>query len=107
MIVDAMLLLIGKNMPENPSTSLPRQLGEHTRVRVLADLPQFGLNKGELGTIVHVYEAGGYEVEFPGHLNRPVVITLDPEQVEPFPGSRQNAKGHFYHPNQARKQVHR
>lgn len=28
------------------------------------DLPSEGLRSGDLGTVVHVYEAGGYEVEF-------------------------------------------
>jgi len=28
------------------------------------DLPDYGLRKGDLGAVVHVYESGGLEVEF-------------------------------------------
>lgn len=28
------------------------------------DLPEYGLRKGDLGTVVHVYESEGLEVEF-------------------------------------------
>jgi len=36
----------------------------HEEVVLTRDLPSEGLKSGDLGTVVHVYEAGGYEVEF-------------------------------------------
>lgn len=41
------------------------------------DLPSEGLKSGDLGTVVHVYEAGGYEVEFFTALGKTrAVVTL-------------------------------
>ena len=38
---------------------------EHDCVILTADLPQDGLQKGDVGTVVHVHNNGaGYEVEF-------------------------------------------
>lgn len=38
---------------------------EHDCVILSADLPQDGLQKGDVGTVVHVHNNGaGYEVEF-------------------------------------------
>ena len=39
-------------------------LPEHTVVRLI--VPTKGLPAGSVGTVVHVYEAGAYEVEFDG-----------------------------------------
>ena len=40
-------------------------LREHDVVALLRDLPEAGLEAGEIGTVVHVYAGGkGYEVEF-------------------------------------------
>jgi len=38
---------------------------EHDCVVLTADVPEFGLRAGDIGTVVHVHDAGrGYEVEF-------------------------------------------
>ena len=38
---------------------------EHERVVLTADLPADGLQAGDVGTVVHIYNGGeGYEVEF-------------------------------------------
>lgn len=60
----------------------PAALPEHSRVRLLRAVPKAGLAKGAEGTIVHVYEEGGYEVEFLGGLKRPVVLTLEADEIE-------------------------
>lgn len=65
-----------------PGAALP----EHTRVRLLRDVPESGLVKGAKGTIVHVYEDGGYEVEFIAGRARPVVATLETADVEELRG---------------------
>lgn len=57
-------------------------LPEHSRVRLLRAEPKAGLAKGAEGTIVHVYEEGGYEVEFIRGLKRPVVLTLEADEIE-------------------------
>ncbi len=36
----------------------------YEEVVLTRDLPKEGLKGGDLGTVTHVYEAGGYEVEF-------------------------------------------
>lgn len=58
-------------------------LPEHSVVRLSRDMPQAGLMRGERGTIVHVYDGGaGYEVEFQQGRERPVVVTVEPEDIE-------------------------
>lgn len=61
-------------------------------VVVLAvDLPEFGLRKDDLGTIVHIYTgARSFEVEFVASNGDTIAMTsLKPEQILPFkPGSR-------------------
>jgi hypothetical protein len=48
------------------------------------DLPEFGLNAGDLGTVVLVHKYGGYEVEFVTLEGETIaVISLAPEQVRP------------------------
>jgi hypothetical protein len=38
---------------------------EHDRVALDRDLPEYGLTRGDLGTVVHIYEgAKAFEVEF-------------------------------------------
>lgn len=67
----------------------PHRLGidshypEHSRVRVCRDFPDDGVACGEEGTIVYVYEDGGYEVEFLAGRDRPAVVTVENEDVEP------------------------
>lgn len=61
-------------------------LPEHTRVRLRRPLPECALPKGSAGTIVHVYEEGGYEVEFVEGRDRPVVVTVEPDDLERLVG---------------------
>lgn len=71
-------------MPTIKETDLanPTVLPEHSAVRLLRSAPKAGLSKGAEGTIVHVYEEGGYEVEFLGGLKRSVVLTLEADEIE-------------------------
>ena len=58
---------------------------EHDRVVLNAPLPNEGLEPGDVGTVVHVYEDGkAYEVEFvtlDGHTA--AVATVEATQVRP------------------------
>ncbi len=36
----------------------------HEEVVLARDVPEELLRKGDIGTVVHVYPAGGYEIEF-------------------------------------------
>jgi hypothetical protein len=48
------------------------------------DLPEHGLKRGDLGTVVLVHAAGGYEVEFVTLDGETLaVISLYPHQVRP------------------------
>jgi hypothetical protein len=47
-------------------------LSEHDSVVLARDLPEYGLKSGDVGTMVLVHPAGGYEVEF---------MTLDGETI--------------------------
>ena len=70
----------------NSKTAANEILPEHTRVRLRHALPKGGLHKGAKGTIVHIYEDGGYEVEFIEGLERPSVVTLEQADVEEVTG---------------------
>ncbi len=50
------------------------------------DLPEQGLARGDLGTVVHVYQDGrAYEVEFATLTGRTIaVVTLEPSDVRPL-----------------------
>jgi hypothetical protein len=58
---------------------------EHDRVVLVTSVPAEGLEAGDVGTVVHVYEdAQAYEVEFvtlDGHTA--AVATLESSQVRP------------------------
>jgi hypothetical protein len=57
-------------------------LAEHSIVCLSRDLGE-GLKAGEIGTIVHVYDGGaGYEVEFLRGRERPLLMTVEPEDIE-------------------------
>lgn len=60
-------------------------LNEHERIVLTSAVPAEGLEAGDVGTIVHVYEDGeAYEVEFvalDGHTT--AVATLEASQVRP------------------------
>jgi hypothetical protein len=49
------------------------------------DLPQHGLVRGDLGTVVLVHPSGGYEVEFVTLDGETIaVVSLYPNQVRPI-----------------------
>ena len=58
---------------------------EHDRIVLVTPVPAEGLEAGDVGTVVHVYEDGqAYEVEFvtlDGHTA--AVATLESSQVRP------------------------
>ena len=60
-------------------------LKEHERVVLLTAVAADGLEAGDVGTIVHVYQDGkAYEVEFvalDGHTR--AVVTLEANQIRP------------------------
>lgn len=60
-------------------------IAEHERVVLLKDLPELGLERGDLGVVVHVYpDAAAYAVEFMALDGETIdVITLDATQVRP------------------------
>jgi hypothetical protein len=59
---------------------------EHEEVVLEVDLPEYGLTKGDIGTIVLVHgEHEGYEVEFMTlHGETIAVVTLLPSHVRPI-----------------------
>lgn len=51
-------------------------------VALKCDLPEHGLKKGDLGTVVLVHDHAGYEVEFMTLKGETIaVLSLSPEQV--------------------------
>jgi hypothetical protein len=38
---------------------------EHDRVILVASLPEHGFKPGDVGTVVHLYEDGGYLADMP------------------------------------------
>ena len=64
-----------------------RRLAELEGVRLVVDLPEFGLRKGDIGTVVFVFEKPNlaYEVEFVDHRGRTrAQLPLLPDQIEPM-----------------------
>ena len=63
---------------------------EHERVVLTTSVPAYGLEAGDVGTVVHIYKDGqAFEVEFVtlnGHTA--AVLTLEASQVRPV-GSRE------------------
>ena len=61
-------------------------LSEHETVVLTQDVPEAGLEAGDLGTVVHVHEQGAaYEVEFMTLAGETLaVVTLQPAQVRPI-----------------------
>lgn len=56
------------------------------------DLPEHGLKQGDLGTVVLIHAAGGYEVEFMTLDGQTLtVVSLFPHQVRPV-GRREIAQ---------------
>jgi len=58
---------------------------EHQRVVLTVDLPAERLTRGDVGTVVHVYDGGkAFEVEFVAlDGETAAVVTLDASQVRP------------------------
>lgn len=60
-------------------------IGELTSVVLTDDVPAHSLERGDVGTIVLVHPAGGYEVEFVALDGETLaVITLSASQVRPI-----------------------
>lgn len=57
---------------------------ELERIVLTADLPEYGLKHGDIGTVVLVHRGGkGYEVEFMA-LDGVAVVSLFPSQIRPL-----------------------
>ena len=53
-------------------------------VVLMTEFPEYGLRKGDLGTVVHVYEPDGLEVEFVTVSGRTeALVTLKVNNVRP------------------------
>ena len=61
-------------------------IAEHSLVVLDCDPPHDKLNRGDVGTVVHVYKGGvGYEVEFVDGGGRTVaLVTVSPDDVRPI-----------------------
>ena len=59
---------------------------EHDCIVLTHDLPEEGLQTGDVGTVVHIHKGGvGYEVEFMTLAGETLaVVTLLPTQVRPI-----------------------
>ena len=65
---------------------------ELDNVVLTVDLPEYGLKKGDVGTIVLLHDSGGYEVEFMTLGGSTlVVVSLSNSQARPV-GSREIAQ---------------
>ena len=62
---------------------------EHERTVLTADLPEHGLEAGDVGVVVHIYPDGAaYEVEFFTLDGQTFdVVTVEAEQVRPIDSS--------------------
>ncbi len=60
-------------------------IAEHDCVVLTEDLPAEGLQAGDVGTVVHIHEAGrAYEVEFVTFAGETIAVTtLSPAQLRP------------------------
>ena len=61
-------------------------IGEHDCVVLTANVPDEGLEAGDIGTVVHIHKGGeGYEVEFMTLTGETVtIVTLLAGQVRPL-----------------------
>ncbi len=59
---------------------------EHDCVVLTTNVPDEGLEAGDMGTVVHIHKGGeGYEVEFMTLTGEPVaIVTLLADQVRPL-----------------------
>jgi hypothetical protein len=60
-------------------------LPEQSLVCLKREFPDDGVRSGEKGTIVHVYKDGGYDVEVSSDRAKPIVITVENNDVELAP----------------------
>ena len=60
-------------------------MNEHDTIVLTRSLPDHGLESGDVGAIVHVYDAGkAFEVEFvAGSGSTLAVVTLDAKDIRP------------------------
>ena len=57
---------------------------EHDMVVLVCDLPERGLKKGQLGVVVMVHDAAGYEVEFVDSNDKTIaVVPLSADFLRP------------------------
>ena len=67
-------------------------IGDLETIVLTEDLPEHGLKRGDLGTVVLIHAAGGYEVEFMTLDGQTLtVVSLLPQQVRPV-GRRESAQ---------------
>ncbi|MFY9620151.1 MAG: DUF4926 domain-containing protein [Pyrinomonadaceae bacterium] len=58
------------------------EIKEHDVVALLQDVPEHGLIRGEVGTVVHLWKSGAYEVEFSDNSGRAYAfVTLTSDQL--------------------------
>ncbi len=71
------------------SSGRETMMEELQRVALMEDLPQHALRKGDVGTIVMVYDrTGGYEVEFCALSGDTLAVTvLSANQIRPVSGN--------------------
>jgi Domain of unknown function (DUF4926) len=70
----------------NDTREPPRRYRSHERVRLRQDVPEHGLERGESGTVVHVFAtADAYLVEFvnPADGSTRALAELTPDQLTP------------------------
>ncbi len=68
-------------------------------VALTVDLPEHGLGRGDLGTVVLMHGGGGYEVEFVTLDGETLaVVSLTTDQVRPI-GSREIANARSLQPS--------
>ena len=61
----------------------PGSIPEHSAVRLHRSMPELGLQKGAVGTVVHVYADGeDYEVEFTVDFWKLCLATLSTQDLE-------------------------
>ncbi len=51
-------------------------------VALIEDLPEYGVRRGQVGTVVDIYKAGAFEVEFSDDTGKAYAfVALRPEQL--------------------------
>jgi hypothetical protein len=66
---------------------MPESIKEHDRVVLTAAVPANALEPGDVGTVVHVYASGAYEVEFFTLQGKTIAVaTVEAGQARPVSG---------------------